>query len=666
MIRRARRRTIPGRHRPSRLAIVILALALAAVGLTTAASAAPTDVTAVGVQTGPMESAPGAWAVLLADPSVAHTSVPPPAGTVDCGGDCIGVAQATFVVSYSGFPPAAQAAFQAAVDVWAASITSAVPIVVDARWTALPGGVLGGSSSVGFWRNFAGAPRTGTWYSFALANAIAGVDLAPAAPDIVASFANTGVSWYLGTDGNPPAGQYDLMSVVLHELGHGLGFTGSMSVSDGIGTYGSGMYVGFPLIYDHFTRTGSGTPLLSLPNDSSTLGSQLTSNNLYFNGTHANAANGGNPVKLYAPATWRQGTSYSHFDEATFPPGNPNSLMTPGLATAEAIHSPGPIALGVLEDLGWPDTAAPPPPPPPQGIPIERIFGQDAIGTSLAISADLFGSGAASAVVLARSDHFADALAGGPLAAANDGPLLITPGASQASALDPRVLAEIQRVLPAGGTVYVLGGTLALASGIDTELAALGYDVQRVMGANQYSTATAIADRLGNPPVVFEATGLGFADALSAVPAAIASNGAILLTQGPTQAPETAAYLAQHAPPTRYAIGGPLAAAGADPTAEAVFGQDLFGTSAAVAARFFPSAEVFGAATGLNFPDALSGGVFMGSPEHLGPVLLVNPDVPVPPPVLGYLASQAGIVQGYLFGGPLAVSEAVLAALANA
>jgi len=308
-----------------------------------------------------------------------------------------------------------------------------------------------------------------------------------------------------------------------------------------------------------------------------------------------------------------------------------------------------------------------PSPPPPPTVPIQRVFGLDALGTAIAVSVAEFPlPGSASSVVLARSEHYADALAGGPLAGAKTAPLLITPGAALSSGLDPRVLGEIQRVLPTGHTVYLLGGALALAPGIDTALQGAGYSVQRVAGANEFATAVAVANQLGNPDTVFEATGLGFADALSAVPAAIGVHGAILLTNGSAQAPETAAYLAAHPPGTRYAIGGPLAAAGADPSASAVFGPDLFATSAAVAARFFPSVTTFGAATGANFPDALSGGVFMGTPTRVGPVLLVNPSAPLPSSIASYLAGQTHVARGYVFGGPLAIGADVLTALQTA
>ena len=302
---------------------------------------------------------------------------------------------------------------------------------------------------------------------------------------------------------------------------------------------------------------------------------------------------------------------------------------------------------------------------PVSGVPVQRIYGTDAIGTSIAVSqAEYPTSGSAKAVVLARSDFFSDALTGGPLAAKVGGPLLMTPGAPLSSSLDPRVQAEIERVLPVGDTVYIIGGDRALSPSIDGTLHGLGYVTERIGGADEYATAVDVAEQLGNPSTIFEATGLSFPDALSAVPAAIEKGGAVLLTDGTTQAPETAAYLSAHPGDTRYAIGGPLAADGADPTATPVYGQDLYGTSATVASTFFPKATVFGAATGANYPDALSGGVFMGTRTTAGPVLLVQPSGPLPASIASYLSGAVStLTQGYLFGGPLAVGNDVLSEL---
>ena len=228
------------------------------------------------------------------------------------------------------------------------------------------------------------------------------------------------------------------------------------------------------------------------------------------------------------------------------------------------------------------------------------------------------------------------------------------------------MLTEIERVLPGGGPVYVLGGDLAISPGVDSALQSAGYNVIREAGTDEFDTAIKIAQQLGNRATIFLATGLSFYDALSAVPAAIAANAEILLTNGSTQNLETALYMLQYPNDKVYAIGGPEAAFGADPQAIPVYGQDLFGTSAAVATTFFPGATIFGAATSADFPDALGGGVFMATGGRLGPVLLVPPATPLPEAIAMYLSSLATGTPGYVFGGPLAIPLTVISALASA
>lgn len=262
-------------------------------------------------------------------------------------------ASATFLVTYNGFSAPAQAAFQAAVNIWATQISSPVPIRVNATWTTLGTGVLGSASAHTLLRDFPGAPMPGTWYPSALANKLAETDLDPGAVDIDANFNSTFANWYYGADGHPSATQYDLMTVVLHELGHGLGFVGTATYSLGKGSWGLGS--GFPAIYDRQVVNGSNQALINtslFPNNTTTLGSQLTSNNLFLNGAYTVAAAGGKP-RLYVPSTWQQGSSYAHLDESTYPVGNPNSLMTPQLGKGEAILNPGPITLGLFADMGW-------------------------------------------------------------------------------------------------------------------------------------------------------------------------------------------------------------------------------------------------------------------------------------------------------------------------
>jgi putative cell wall-binding protein len=288
-----------------------------------------------------------------------------------------------------------------------------------------------------------------------------------------------------------------------------------------------------------------------------------------------------------------------------------------------------------------------------------RIAGANRGATAVAVSQHAYPAArSASAVVLAASGSFADALAGGPLAAAKNGPLLL----SSAPSLDAVTATEIQRVLKPGGAVYLLGGTAALSASVEAAVAALGYAPTRIAGTDRFGTALAIANAMGNPSTVFEASGTGFADALSAVPAAVTDHGVILLTNGATLTPATAAYLQAH-PGAHYAVGGPAAAA--DRAATALVGSDRYATSEAVALAVFPNAAGVDLASGATFPDALAGGPVAGSAGR--PVLLVPPSGALPEPVLAYLTTRAGgVSSAELFGGNAAVGADVLIEVATA
>jgi hypothetical protein len=265
----------------------------------------------------------------------------------------VGVQAAVFNVTYNGFSNEAKQAFQRAVDIWSGIVASPVPIKVIANWTPLAPGVLGSAGPKTFYRNFPNAPQANTFYPIPLANKLAGQDLNGSAEEIIANFNSSYSAWYLGTDGNTPANDYDLVTVVLHELGHGLGFFASMDGEAGTGEWGYGN--GSPFIFDRFLVNGASQHLIDtslFPNPSAALGAQLVSNDVFFDGTNAVAGAGGTKPKLYAPNPWNGGSSISHLDTSTYG-GTPNALMRHALANGTSIHDPGPITLGIFQDIGW-------------------------------------------------------------------------------------------------------------------------------------------------------------------------------------------------------------------------------------------------------------------------------------------------------------------------
>ena len=265
---------------------------------------------------------------------------------------------ATFIVDYIGFEaaPDAQAAFQLAVDIWASVLTSEQPIRVQANWTPLELNVLGSASPAEVVRDFTEAPIAGMNYPIALAEKLARRPLnAPNAPDITCNF-NSQFGWYLGLDANPPSGQFDFVTVVLHELGHGLGMTRSSFVNNaGVGFWGAfSGFGGRPVIYEQFLETSAGLSFLNdFPNNSTQLADVITGGQLFSDGPLIRGANGGLRARIFAPNPYAGGSSIAHLDEATYPPGNINSLMSPSVGAAEANHDPGPITLGIFSQMGW-------------------------------------------------------------------------------------------------------------------------------------------------------------------------------------------------------------------------------------------------------------------------------------------------------------------------
>ncbi|HET7498769.1 MAG TPA: PA domain-containing protein [Candidatus Eisenbacteria bacterium] len=239
--------------------------------------------------------------------------------------------------------------FQTAGKIWGAYIPDNVTIRVEARFDPLTpcdsvSGVLGSAGAITLASDFAGAPLASTWYPIALANKLAGTDLATTVNDITAHFNSSvdnstclGTSgWYYGYDHNEGT-NIDLLAVVLHELSHGLGFQTFTNLSTG------GFQNGKPDVYARhlFDRT------LNEHWD------QMTSNQ-----RSNSAVNTGNLV-------W----------DGSFVTNAAHLFLGP----AAIVRIDSPAVIAGEKDYGTADFGAPPPNPPLQG---QVVLVNDGVGTT--------------------------------------------------------------------------------------------------------------------------------------------------------------------------------------------------------------------------------------------------------------------------------------------
>lgn len=182
----------------------------------------------------------------------------------------------------------------------------------------------------------------------------------------------------------------------------------------------------------------------------------------------------------------------------------------------------------------------------------------------------------------------------------------------------------------------------------------VGFAPVRYAGADRFGTALAGVGALGNPSTVLLATGVNFPDALAAGPAAAHLGGAVLLTSGTSPPASVQAYLSAH-PGKVYAVGGPAVAV--DPSATKLMGADRYGTAAAVAAGVFGGPAAVGVASGVAFPDALSGGAYEA--HFGGPMLLTDPTGLSSATGTYLTGSVSTLGATTIFGGTAAVSGAV-------
>lgn len=162
---------------------------------------------------------------------------------------------------------------------------------------------------------------------------------------------NFGFDWHTPFSGAIQPGQFDLSSVLLHEITHGLGFI-SLADSNGVSVFepfGASTFT----TYDSFLEMSDGTRLWSGARPSLQVPpSVLTSNSVFFGGQDAILfyQQGGVRPGIFAPSPYQPGSSISHWDTGKIIGG---AVMEHAIAPEVIKDRYFLVDIGALRDIGY-------------------------------------------------------------------------------------------------------------------------------------------------------------------------------------------------------------------------------------------------------------------------------------------------------------------------
>ena len=263
---------------------------------------------------------------------------------------------ARFTATYHNVPENVKDVVQEAFAIWGDILVSRVPIKVQIYWEELDATTLASAGSDKVYKNFTNAPHRDVWYPSALANAISGKSINDQNTDIILRI-NKNISWGFSSSAGPSgSGLYDLLSVVLHEIAHGIGFVSSFE-ANGTTKVKWGIQ-NIPFIYDKYLVDTKNQELVNnryYSNDSEELYKVVTGGDVHFkigSGEYSNDY----PL-LHTPSPFSSGASLSHLSNSQYNlKDGRDRLMLPGLSSDRRYHYPGNGILAILYQIGWPLT----------------------------------------------------------------------------------------------------------------------------------------------------------------------------------------------------------------------------------------------------------------------------------------------------------------------
>ena len=268
-----------------------------------------------------------------------------------------------------------------------------------------------------------------------------------------------------------------------------------------------------------------------------------------------------------------------------------------------------------------------------------------------------------SAVCIADGQNYPDALAGAYFAGRKSAPILVVHQQAPTGDKSMATINYVKANLPAGKTVYILGGPGSVPDVVVTTLTKAGYKVERLWGQNRYGSNLAILKKAQVPAGTdfIVCTGAQFADALSAS----ATGKPVLLVAGNKLTEDQKAYLKGVKAKSFTIVGTASDVAPAIETELKTYapvtrlnGADIYTRSIQIAKKFFPATvSHINLADGRNFPDALCGGPL--AQKLSGPLLLTDGSAAVNEKMKTY-ATGAKTIKATVFGGPASVTDATV------
>jgi len=296
-----------------------------------------------------------------------------------------------------------------------------------------------------------------------------------------------------------------------------------------------------------------------------------------------------------------------------------------------------------------------------------RLAGLNRIETSIAIAKEQYTNKASDAVVLSTANDFPDALAGSGLAYKYNAPLLLVNKTVNDS---KNVLDYITTTIYKNRNIYILGGTGVVSEEISEFLRVQGYNIIRLGGKDRYETNQKIVDYLnitkGTSLVI--ATGNDFADVLSISSIADIKGFPVLLNGKDNLSTSVKNYITNLEPTTVYVIGGTgvlstnienqIKLLNVNIQIVRLGGNNRYETSMKIMEYFNLTTTTVAVATGLGFPDALSGSV-LAARKNSAVLLVDNKDVTKQKALI----NKQNITNVIVFGGEGVISNNIATSL---